>query len=278
MQHVKAYVLPIVLLGCFVICFYPAFEMLFYKWENSEDYTHAFFVVPIIFYIVWQKRSILQEREGSSILGGALVVLSLCFYYIASQVGVPTFLFVSVVLFVFSAMVYIGGFGSLPYFVTPLLLVVMIIPVPEQLLTAITAQLQLYVSQIGEAIIRAFSIPMLREGNVLHVEGKSFQVVDACSGIRSLISMTTLSLIIGYFTLFWKRSKIFLFLFSIPVALVVNIVRVSSMILVYHFYKVDITTGNPHTIAGLLLFGLGLLLLFTFQRVLESWEMRKISN
>ncbi len=76
----------------------------------------------------------------------------------------------------------------------------------------------------------------------------------------------------GYYTLIRKRLMAMLFIFSIPVAIVVNLIRVSSMVIVFHYFKIDLTHGNPHTIAGLLLFALGLIFLFAFQRMLERWE------
>ena len=98
--------------------------------------------------------------------------------------------------------------------------------------------------------------------------------MEACSGIRSLISLSTLSLILGYFTLFRWRSIVLLLLFSVPVAIFINIVRVVSLVLVYEWFAIDLSEGMAHTVSGLVLFLLGLVLLVFFQRILESWEAK----
>ncbi len=278
MQLVKPYILPAVLMGAFVFVFFPALADLIHRWETSEDYAHAFFVVPIIAYMIWQKRANLQDKAPSNIIGCIMVILSLIVYQLALYVQIPTFIFLSLVLFVISAFIFVAGFGFLACIIVPILLMFMIIPIPNQILAAITASLQLRVSEISEIIVRFFSVPMFREGNVLHIKDMTFAVVDACSGIRSLISMTTLAVIIGYFTLTKISSKIVLFILSIPVAILANIIRVVTLVFAYHFYKINLTEGLAHTALGMILFGVGLLLLFSFQRVLEKWETKKTNK
>ncbi|MBW2660286.1 MAG: exosortase/archaeosortase family protein [Deltaproteobacteria bacterium] len=275
MQQIKPYILPSIVLLLFTAGYYPAFDSLITKWSASDDYTHAFFTVPVVAYMIWLQRDLLAESKGRPVIGLVLIILSIFLYLVSLQLQIPTITFIATVLTVISILIYFAGFRVLKEMAIPILLLFMVIPIPNQLLSMITASLQLKVSQASETIIQLFSVPLFREGNVLQIPGKTFQVVQACSGIRSLISMTTLSLIIGYFTLTRGRSILFLFLFSIPVAVVINIVRVISLVLIYYYFKIDITSGTWHTISGLLLFVLGLVLLFSFQRILEYWEGKK---
>ncbi len=271
MNAVKPYFLPVLVIGSFIVCFYPGLKMLLYKWSTSEDYAHAFFIVPIISYIIWQKRDVLTKNK-SSVLGLILVFLSIAGYLVSLHIRVPSVMIITTVAFSISCLIYIGGINILKDLAIPILLMILIIPIPLQILTVVTGKLQLWVSDVSADIIQLFSIPVYKEGNVLYLFNKTFQVVDACSGIRSLISMTTLSLVISYFTFTRKHLMTMLFIFSIPIALFINLVRVSGMVMVFHYFNLDITDGNPHTIAGLLLFTFGLLLLFAFQRILERWE------
>lgn len=278
MNQVRSVIFPASLLLMFVFCFYPALSILMKKWWGSEDYTHAIFVVPIIAYIVWQKRDHFFDRSASNWVGGGLVLLSLLYYLLSLKIQVPTLIFLSFVFFFISVVVFIGGVGAVKDFLLPAFLMLMIIPIPNQILSTITASMQLYISELSEHIIRLFSVPMLREGNVLQLPTRSFQVIDACSGIRSLISMTTLSVIIGYFTLSRNVSKVALFFISIPVAMVMNLVRVVAIVLLYYFFRLDLTAGMLHSATGLVLFVAGLAMLFTFQRFLEQWEIKKINK
>ncbi|MGB3209072.1 MAG: exosortase/archaeosortase family protein [Desulforhopalus sp.] len=278
MPHIKLFILPTLVLALFAVSYFPALELLAGKWAASDDYTHAFFVVPIIGYMIWQRRDCLIESNGAPIVGLTLVVGSILFYLLSLQLQVPTFIFLATVVSIISAFLYIGGYSILKELAMPILLLFMIIPIPNQLLSMVTASLQLRISEGSEILLRMLSVPMFREGNVLHIQQKSFQVIEACSGIRSLISMTTLSILIGYFTLTRIWSVSLLFLVSIPVAIVINVVRVITLVLAFHYFKFDLSIGLAHTLTGMILFILGLALLFAFQRVLESWETKKQNN
>jgi len=272
------YTLLFTLAGTAIAVFYPAIVMLVGKWQASQDYSHAFFVIPIIGYMIWMKKDLLQKGKGGSTVGLLLLIGSILSYLLALKIQIPTLIFLTMTGVIVCAMIYLAGFRVLRNFALPFLIFLMVIPVPNQVLSMGTASIQLWVSDVSANIVRLLSVPLLQEGNVLHIVDKSFQVVDACSGIRSLISMTTLSLIIGYFSLSTRTGFVLLFIFSIPVAIIVNLLRVVSMVLAYDFFKIDLTTGTPHTIVGLLLFAIGLVLLFSFQKVLELWETRKINT
>jgi len=256
------------------VAYYPALALFVAKWSASEDYTHAFFIVPVIVYMIWSKRQSLIHNPGSTVIGFALVVLSLLFYLVSLRLQVPTLVFLAITATIMSALVYIAGWRILKELAIPILLIFMIIPIPNQLMSMVTATLQLKISEISEILIRQFSIPMFREGNVLHVEKMAFQVVDACSGVQSLISMTTLSVLISYFTLSRLWSSSLLFLFSIPIAILINIIRVMALVLVFHYFHLNLSDGIAHTVTGLVLFIFGLALLFSMQRVLELWETK----
>lgn len=275
MQRIHPYILPALLFTIFAVAYYPAFALFAAKWSASEDYAHAFLIVPIIGYIVWLKRRHLIDKPGAPVVGSILVVLAIMFYLVSLKLQVPTLIFLATGATLISALIFIAGFTILKEMAVPILLYFMIIPIPNQLLSMVTASLQLKISEISEVLLRLFSIPLYREGNVLNIPNMAFQVVDACSGVRSLISMTTLSVIISHFTLTRLWSASLLFLFSIPVAILINIIRVVTLVLVYHFFHLDLSAGAAHTTTGLVLFIFGLALLFTFQRVLELWEIRR---
>ncbi len=272
------YGLAFILTGVAVAFFYPALVMLVGKWQASEDYSHAFFVVPIIGYMIWMKRDVLVKGKEGSIVGLLLLSGSILSYLLALKIQIPTLIFLTMVSVILCGLIYLSGFRVLRDLALPILLFLMVIPIPNQVLSMLTASLQLWVSDISSDIINLLSVPLYQEGNVLHLADRSFQVVDACSGIRSLISMTTLSLIISYFSLSTRMGFVLLFMFSIPVAIIINLIRVVSMVLAHHYFQMDLTTGTLHTLAGLLLFASGLVLLFYFQKILELWETRKINT
>ncbi|PIE64710.1 MAG: hypothetical protein CSA26_06625 [Desulfobacterales bacterium] len=271
----KTHLLPLLLILAFIAGFYPALELFAEKWMESDDYTHAFFTVPIIGYMLWQRQDFFKSSKGNLLFGIPLTLLSLLLYYVSLELQVPTIIFLATIITILTIFICLTGFRFLIRFFIPVILLFLLIPIPNQLMSMLTATLQLKVSVVSEFVIRLFNVPIFRDGNVLNIPGKTFLVAEACSGIRSLISMTTLSLLLGYFTLNKNWTRALLFFFSIPVAIIINIFRVVTLVLAYYFFTIDLTTDTPHTLLGLVVFALGLALLFIFQRILEWLETRK---
>lgn len=262
--------------GLFIASFFPVLRLLSGIWMQSEEYSHAILTLPIILYMVWTKRAELRSGAPKFALPGLpLIIISIALYLFSLLTHVQTFIFLSMYLTMIGVIVYLAGAGALKTLATPLLLFLLLIPVPEQLYPQITFPLQLKVSQASEIIVKLFNIPLLREGNVMHLPQRSFEVVEACSGLRSAITLLTLSLIMGYFLLRRITSKAILFAASIPTAVFVNIVRVTSMILMYHFFNIDLTTGPLHTATGILVFILAIATFFLLQKVLSRWETKE---
>ena len=276
MPFSKRFLLSITALGLFLIGFYPAIAELVGKWSRSDEYNHAFLTVPIIGYMVWRKRDLLLKTgDRSAYLGLALLILSIPLYIISLQLQVPTITFLCMLAAVAGALVFLGGITVIWQLAIPLVLLLLVIPIPNQIYSGITLPLQLEVSKVSEWLIRMFGIPIFREGNVLQTPEKTFQIVEACSGMRSLITMVTMSLILAYFTLDRTRSKLVLLAASIPVAFVVNIIRVVTLVLAYHFYRIDLTEGTSHTLLGMAVIVIALAALFGIQKILERWEGQK---
>lgn len=259
----------------FIAAYFPAIQILTKKWASSEEYGHAFLTVPIILYMVLQRRENLTE-EGCrySAAGLALILLSTALYLFALLTEVHTIITLSMVLTLTGILIYLAGAKLVRILITPLILLLMLIPIPQQLYIQLTFPLQIIVSKISEIIINLAGIPIFREGNIMTIPGKSFEVAGACSGLRSMITLLTLSFIMGHYMLKKNSTKLILLAASIPTAIVVNIIRVVLTVLLFGFFRIDISEGKLHETTGLLVFVLALLILFLSQRVLESWETK----
>jgi exosortase len=142
----------------------------------------------------------------------------------------------------------------------PLLALFFMIPVPEQLMVALTFPLQLLVTEASVWLASLIGIPIIHEGNVIVLPKGTFQVVQACSGLRSIMAMLTLGSFLAYLTL---RSNIFrslLVLLAIPIAIAANILRVFILIAAFHFLSIDLSAGAIHTALGVGVFGVSILL------------------
>ena len=260
----------------FTVAYWPALTVLVEKWLASEEYMHAFLVVPIIVYMVWQRRDTLSAapRQGWT-AGLLLLVAATPFYFFTLLAQVHSLLFMAMVLTILGVITYLGGLAAVKVLVMPLFLLLLLIPVPEQLLIQITFPLQLKVSQLSEVVINLFGVPLFREGNIMTIPDKRFEVVEACSGMRSMMTLITLAVIVGYFTLERLPSRLVLLAASVPTAIIMNVIRVVVMILLFHFYRLDLSQGLLHTLLGMGLFGFALALFFLIQAVLARWELKR---
>lgn len=263
-------------LSLFLISYYPVFRILANKWADSEEYSHAFLTLPIILYMVYQNRKrVIETPTNFAPLGFTLLLFSSALYYFSLLTEVHTVIALAMYCTVVGTVAFLFGIHSLRVLFTPLLLLLMLIPFPDQMYIQLTFPLQLKVSQMSAAIVSLFDIPVFRTGNVLTIPEKSFEVVEACSGLRSVITLLTLSVIMGYFTLVRTTSKLILFALSLPVAIFVNLIRVVAIVLLFHFFRWDLYEGTLHTITGLSIFLIALGTLFMLQRMLEQWEQKK---
>ena len=257
----------------FLVAYFPAFRILSGKWSESEEYSHAFLTLPIILYMLYQNRNGVMEKPTTfSPLSLVTLLLASALYYFSLQTVVHTVITLSMYLVVLCTLVFLFGICSLWVLFTPLLLLLMLIPFPDQLYIQLTFPLQIKVSQMSEIIISLFGIPVNRAGNVLTIPEKSFELVEACSGLRSVITLLTLSVVMGYFLLVRRTAKLLLVAASIPVAIFVNLIRVVAIVLLFHYFGLDLYEGTLHTLTGLLLFLVALATLFLLQRMLELWE------
>jgi len=271
--NLPALVLPALLFATFILAYFPVWRSLVIAWSGSDEYSHGFFIIPLCLYILWRKRQILSEITiKPSPWGLVLVVFSLLLYLFAHFAEIMTVTCFSLVLLLPGVVIYLYGFRVFKEFLFPLFLLLFMIPVPSQIYAAATIPLQLFVTKSSTWLAAALGLPIYREGNVIHLADRTFEVVQACSGLRSMISLLTLGAVFAYFTLRSNCLRTILFFSAIPAAILVNIIRVLLMVLVYHLFTYDLTTGTIHTVFGLVIFLLALAFLVGVRALLTLWD------
>ena len=261
------------LLGSFFLAFFPVWKSLIETWLGSEEYSHGFFIVPLCAYIIWREKGALaQVPMRPSNWGLGLAMFSLLLYLFAYLAEIATLASLSMVLFLCSAVVYFLGFQIVRKLSFPIFLLLFMIPVPAQVYAELTVPLQLFVSKVSVSFAAVTGIPVFREGNVINLPDRTLQVVQACSGLRSMISLLTLSAVFGYLTLKSNSFRTLLFIAGVPVSVLVNVVRVIVLIFVSYYFGYDLTTGSVHTVFGLVIFALALLLLAALRGIFSIWD------
>jgi len=267
-------VLLIVMLACsFVVVFWPTMTSLVNAWGRGEDNSHGFLIVPVSMYLLWGKRGdIARLRFQPSLWGIVLIVLSLVLYVVSRHAGILTLAPFAMVLLLQGIVIYLLGFRIFNELIFPLLFLFLMIPVPSQIYSAMTIPLQLLVTKASVFIVDFLGVAVLREGNVIHLAEKTFQVVRACSGLRSLVALLALTLIVGYMTLRTCIGRTVLVAAGLPVAITVNILRVVLMVLAFHWFRFDLTDDSVHSLFGMVIFCIALLIVTFIQRMVAHWE------
>jgi exosortase len=253
-----------------VVVYFPVLNNLVHNWINDEDMGHAFFVPLVAGYMVWQRRDRLMEMEWKpSRWGLLLLVWGVAQSYIGT-LGVELFLQRTAVLITFvGVLLTFGGFGVLRELAFPLLLLPFMVPIPAIVYNRVTLPLQIFASTVAENILNFINIPTLREGNVLQLPSQSLNVAEACSGIRSLLSLTFLSLVYSYF--FDQRvwMRVVLFFATIPIAILANALRV-TMTGILSEVNPDLAKGFSHELEGWIIFLVALGMLIAAHTILSK--------
>lgn len=250
-------------------CYAPVIWRLVKQWDNDPDMGHGFFVPAIAAYITWQKRSEWLDLKPSPSWWGLALVVFGGLSVIAGTLGVELFTTRSAMVISLIGMVLsLGGVEITRKLAFPLFLLFFMIPLPAILYNRITFPLQLLASQVADQALTFLQIPVLREGNILELPQQRLSVVEACSGIRSLLSLTFLSLVYGYFFERKFGVRVVLFFATIPIAIAANASRV-TLTGVLTEYKPELAEGFFHTASGWVIFMVALSILIALHRALD---------
>ena len=264
--------------GFFIIVFFSVMKQLIGLWINSDDHSYGLFIIPISIYIMWQKKDDLIKTPIQSEMKGLIIVISALFLYLLSKFAdILTLAPASMVLFIFGSVLFIFGSGMVKKLLFPLCFLFFIVPVPAQIYSALTIPLQLFVTKASVLIASMLGIPLFREGNVIHLPERTLEVVQACSGLRSLVSLLTLAVVFGYLSLKSNVLRTLLFISGLPVAVCVNILRVLLMIIAFHYLNLDLTKDSVHSFFGMIIFVVALIIIAIIRKVLVSWD-KSVAN
>ena len=255
-----------VIIGMLVV-YMPMLRKLVYDWGHDDNYSHGFLIVPIAAYLVWERREdLMAARPSPSALGLAILALGLLML-VAGQLGAELFLTrISLICVLAGAVLFLYGWEHLRVVWFPLAFLLLMIPIPAIIFNQIAFPLQLLASRFGETVLRLFDVPVLREGNVMTLANTQLEVAEACSGIRSLISLLTLGIVYGYFTDKRFLVRLVIALSTIPVAIVANGLRVAGTGIAAYRYGGEAAQGFFHEFSGWVVFVVSLALVFVIHR------------
>jgi exosortase len=291
----RKFLQPIAIAVALAFVYFAVIVKLANDWWHDENYSHGLLIPFVIGVILWQERKRLGEtkREPWVWIGAAGIALSL-FMLWAGTAGAELFVQrVSLVLMLLSVVIYFFGARVIQLLAIPLFLFVLSIPIPQIIFNRVAFPLQLFASRCAVTAMWFLNIPVLRQGNVMEMmprgatEPKRLAVVEACSGIRSLMTLVTLAVIYAYFTkpkgpqtsvsdddaqaqtklsatlksiTFWR--SVILVVSAVPIAILTNALRVSGTGVLAHYYGTRVADGFFHSFSGWVVYIAAALLLF----------------
>ncbi len=249
-------------------CYAPVLLALLQQWSNDPDMGHGFFVPLIAAGIAWHKRDQIAGLTPKPNWWGLVIMAWAGFQLYIATLGAELFLArTSLVISIIGAVVLLGGTAYARVFAFPLFLLFFMVPIPAVIYNQLTFPLQQIASGFAETLIGWTQIPVVREGNILILPSQSLNVVEACSGIRSLLTLTFFSLVYGY--VFERRgwARIVLFLSTIPITILANAGRVALTGVVSQINP-DLAEGWFHEAQGMVIFVIALAILIGFHQLI----------
>ena len=270
----KSIALLVLFFLSFIIIFLPAWKRLVLVWYQQAEYSHGFLIIPICLYIVWKKKPTLATiSPRASRFGLPVIIFSLVAYLLSHFGEIFTVGYLSIISLIIGIILYLFGTRVLKEIAFPIFFLLFIIPVPSQIYSSLTLNLQLFVSAGTVWISKLlFNVPIERDGNIIYLKDITLQVVHACSGLRSMISLMAISALCGYLTLQSNILRFVLLVSAIPVSVAINIVRILLIIIVAHYFNYDLAESGAHGLLGLFVFFIGLVFILALRRVLSIWN------
>lgn len=251
----------IVLAAFFWFLHAPTLRSLVQDWWTDPDYSHGMIVPFVVAYIVYRRIKPPLELQPRALPALGVIVLSQIIY-LAGYFGAEFFLQRSSIVLLLAGMILLlMGWNYLRQLALPLCLLELCIPLPAVLMHQITLPLQLIASRGAEIVLRACGIPVYRTGNILQMARQTLNVGEACSGIRSLVTLITLALIMVSFTRLHWFARIVFVASAAAVAIIANGFRVSGAGILGFYFDQRFTVGIWHLLEGLVVFVVAFLML-----------------
>jgi exosortase len=254
----------------------PILGRLVSQWWSDPNFSHGFFVPAFTAYVVWQDWAHLRAIVPAPSNWGLPVILLSLFTLIVGVFGAELFVSrMSLLLLIAGIIIFLRGWATLHAVLFPLLFLVLMVPIPAIVFSQITFPLQILASKLSAWLLPLLGVPVLREGNVINLPAMPLEVAEACSGIRSLLSLTTLAIMYGFLLEKKIGIRILLGLASIPIAVAANGLRIVGTGLLVQYWDPDKAEGFFHAFSGWLIFVVSLVMLFVFHRFLGLLERNR---
>jgi exosortase len=221
------------------------------QWWDDENYNHGFLIPLFSGFLLWRERHRLRALEPSGSWLGLLVLLGGIAILLVGDIGAENFLMRSSLLVILAGLVlFLAGRAMLRVALFPLCYLLFMIPLPAILFYAVTFPLQRIAAEQAAWVLDLLGVPVLLDGNIIHLSQISLGVTEACSGIRSLISLLAGAVAWAYLMLPAGWLSVLFVVSAIPITIIANSARVVATGLIGQWFGVEYASGFFHEFAG----------------------------
>jgi exosortase len=260
--------------GAFIlllIIYFPVLMGLVGEWYDDPNYSHGFLVPVISGYLLWKKRIRLKEliAPTGDATGLPLILIGMVVFVLANAAAEYFTLRISMVLTLYGLVWYLLGRRVAFEAWFELLFLLFMIPLPYVIYYSATFPMQLFATKVTVKVLNIVGMSAVRQGNIIHLPGYSLEVAEACSGLRSLISLLALGAIYSRMTQKSLPKQIILFLSTIPIAIAANIFRVTFTAVGAYTVSKELAEDFLHELSGMMVFIVSFIMLFIWGSILK---------
>ncbi|MEO8634304.1 MAG: exosortase/archaeosortase family protein [Gemmatimonadales bacterium] len=254
----------------FVILFSRPATLLARDWWNDPDAGHGLLLAPLAVWLGWKRGLVLAQPQR--VAGVILLVAGIGLRYLSGLAAELFTMRISMVMAALGVLIFFRGARQAVHWWLPIVLLGLSIPIPAVLTNTLALPLQLKASSWGATLLAARHVPVELSGNIIRLPGRDLFVTEACSGLRSLTALLSLGVLVGGLWLRHPISRVLLILLALPVAMVVNSVRVFLTGFLVFFVDPKLGEGFMHLSEGWLLFVVAFLILGGFTWLVSRAE------
>ena len=270
LKKIKTWLPISILILCFALLYQHVIIKMVQDWLADDNYSHGFMIPFITAYLIRQRKDDLSNLQIRPADTGIIILFSGLLIFFIGTIGTELFTMrFSMLIVIYGLIIFLKGFEFGKIVLAPVVYLIFMIPLPAIIWNKIAFPLKLFATKMAVSTINLLHIPAYREGNIIHLNNTTLQVVDACSGMRSLVSLLALSAAFALIANYSKIKKWALFLSAIPVAIFLNIARLTFTALLTQYFSPQLAQGFLHELSGIVVFIFAIPCLYLLHRLLS---------
>lgn len=255
----------------YLLAYFPTLVWMWDRWFAKDSYySHGILIPFVSIYLIWQKRNELKEIVGSRSRWGLVLILLGILIHLGSSIFRVYFTSgFSMLIVLVGLILHFYGWAIFREILFPICFLFFMFPLPLVIIVNISFKMKLFAAHLANIVLNKMGIESIRQGSIIQMRHAYVIVDDVCSGLRSLISLTALGSIFAYWLKGFWAKRIFLFLTTIPIAVITNVCRVVLLASVSEIWGTKVASGFIHDASGFMVFALAFIMLLAVSKLLE---------